>query len=146
MGNPWFESVAVAQRRAERILPRHVYDALIAGSEAGLTLDDNRAAYRELGFQPVIADRPSERHLATSVVGLDLSMPVMISPTGVQAVHPDGELAVARAAAARGHATIPFAACAISGDASYDDGSEPCGIVARTDDDGSAFRSIGNNV
>ena len=79
MGNPWFESVAVAQRRAERILPRHVYDALIAGSEAGLTLDDNRAAYRELGFQPVIADRPSERHLATSVVGLDLSMPVMIS-------------------------------------------------------------------
>ena len=104
MGNPWFESVAVAQRRAERILPRHVYDALIAGSEAGLTLDDNRAAYRELGFQPVIADRPSERHLATSVLGLDLSMPVMISPTGVQAVHPDGELAVARAAAARGTA------------------------------------------
>ena len=104
MGNPWFESVAVAQRRAERILPRHVYDALIAGSEAGLTLDDNRAAYRELGFQPVVADRPSERHLATSVLGLDLSMPVMISPTGVQAVHPDGELAVARAAAARGTA------------------------------------------
>ena len=29
-------------------------------------------------------------------------MPVMISPTGVQAVHPDGEVAVARAAAARG--------------------------------------------
>ena len=29
-------------------------------------------------------------------------MPVLISPTGVQAVHPDGEVAVARAAAARG--------------------------------------------
>ena len=29
-------------------------------------------------------------------------MPVMISPTGVQAVHPEGETAVARAAAARG--------------------------------------------
>ena len=28
----------------------------------------------------------------------------MISPTGVQAVHPDGEVAVARAAAARGTA------------------------------------------
>ena len=72
MGNPWFESVAVAQRRAQRILPRHVYDALIAGSEAGLTLDDNRAAYREIGFQPVIADRPSERELATSVVGIKI--------------------------------------------------------------------------
>jgi len=104
MANPWFESVAVAQRRAKRILPWYVYDALIAGSEAGLTLDDNQAAFREIGFQPVVADRPSERHLATRVLGMDISMPVMISPTGVQAVHPDGEVAVARAAAARGTA------------------------------------------
>jgi len=36
------------------------------------------------------------------VMGQSMSMPVIISPTGVQAVHPDGELAVARAAAARG--------------------------------------------
>lgn len=104
MANPWFESVAVAQRRAKKILPWYVYDALIAGSEAGLTLDDNQAAFREIGFQPVVADRPSERQLATSVLGMDISMPVMISPTGVQAVHPDGEVAVARAAAARGTA------------------------------------------
>jgi heme/flavin dehydrogenase (mycofactocin system) len=37
-------------------------------------------------------------------MGQDISMPVLISPTGVQAVHPDGEVAVARAAAARGTA------------------------------------------
>jgi pre-mycofactocin synthase len=104
MANPWFESVAVAQRRAKKVLPWYVYDALIAGSEAGLTLDDNQAAFREIGFQPVVADRPSERQLATSVLGMDISLPVMISPTGVQAVHPDGEVAVARAAAARGTA------------------------------------------
>jgi L-lactate dehydrogenase (cytochrome)/glycolate oxidase len=104
MANPWFESVAVAQRRAQRILPRYVYDALIAGSEAGLTLDDNQAAFRELGFQPVVAGRPNERHMNRTVLGMDLSLPVMISPTGVQAVHPDGEAAVARAAAARGTA------------------------------------------
>jgi heme/flavin dehydrogenase (mycofactocin system) len=35
-------------------------------------------------------------------MGQPLSMPVLISPTGVQAVHPDGEVAVARAAASRG--------------------------------------------
>ena len=35
-------------------------------------------------------------------MGQPLSMPVLISPTGVQAVHPDGEVAVARAAANRG--------------------------------------------
>jgi len=40
--------------------------------------------------------------MATSVMGQPISMPVLISPTGVQAVHPDGEVAVARAAAARG--------------------------------------------
>jgi L-lactate dehydrogenase (cytochrome)/glycolate oxidase len=35
-------------------------------------------------------------------MGQPVSLPVIISPTGVQAVHPDGEVAVARAAAARG--------------------------------------------
>jgi heme/flavin dehydrogenase (mycofactocin system) len=35
-------------------------------------------------------------------MGQDIALPVMISPTGVQAVHPEGEVAVARAAAARG--------------------------------------------
>ena len=34
-------------------------------------------------------------------MGVDVSLPVLISPTGVQAVHPEAELAVARAAAAR---------------------------------------------
>ena len=37
-------------------------------------------------------------------MGQTISLPVIISPTGVQAVHPDGEVAVARAAAARGTA------------------------------------------
>ena len=102
MGNSWFESVAEARRRAERILPWPVRDALVAGSEAGLTLDGNRSAFDQIGLVPVIADKPAERHLATRLLGVDLSMPVVVSPTGVQAVHPDGEVAVARAAAARG--------------------------------------------
>ncbi len=38
------------------------------------------------------------------MLGQPVSLPVIISPTGVQAVHPDGEVAVARAAAARGTA------------------------------------------
>jgi pre-mycofactocin synthase len=42
--------------------------------------------------------------MATTVMGQEISLPVLISPTGVQAVHPDGEVAVARAAAARGTA------------------------------------------
>jgi hypothetical protein len=35
--NGWFESVAEAQRRARRRLPRSVYGAVLAGSEKGIT-------------------------------------------------------------------------------------------------------------
>ena len=102
MANPWFETVAEAERRAKRRLPKSVHKALMAGSERGVTLSDNLAAFAELGFAPHIADLPAERDQSTTVMGQPISMPVLISPTGVQAVHPDGEVAVARAAAARG--------------------------------------------
>ncbi len=104
MGNAWFESVAEAQRRARKRLPSSVYGALIAGSEKGVTAGDNIAAFAELGFAPHVAGLPAKRDLATTVMGQPVSLPVIISPTGVQAVHPDGEVAVARAAAARGTA------------------------------------------
>jgi len=104
MGNGWFESVAEAQRRARKRLPASVYAALLAGAERGQTLEDNVAAFSELGFAPHVAGNPAQRDLATTVLGQPVSLPVVISPTGVQAVHPDGEVAVARAAAARGTA------------------------------------------
>jgi pre-mycofactocin synthase len=100
--NPWFESVAVAQRRVRKRLPAPVYDALVAGSERGQTAAENEQAFRELGLAPHVAGNPPVRSLATSLLGHELAIPVVISPTGVQAVHPDGEVAVARAAAARG--------------------------------------------
>lgn len=104
MAGGWFESVAVARGRAERILPPSVAAALHAGAEAGVTLSDNEAAFAELGFAPTVADKPGERDLSTGVMGQQVAMPVLIAPTGVQAVHPDAEVAVARAAAARGTA------------------------------------------
>jgi len=102
MANPWFESVAEAQRRAKKRLPKGVYGALVAGSERGLTADDNTAAFAELGFAPHTAGLSNERNFGTTIMGQPVSMPIMISPTGVQAVDPDGEVAVARAAASRG--------------------------------------------
>jgi L-lactate dehydrogenase (cytochrome) len=100
----WFETVAEAQRRAKKRLPKSVYMALIAGSEQGLTLEDNVQAFGELGFRPHIAELPQNRDQATRVLGMDISLPVVISPTGVQAVDPEGEVAVARAAAGAGTA------------------------------------------
>jgi hypothetical protein len=104
MANGWFETVAEAQRRAKKKLPASVYRALIAGAEHGVTFHDNVGAYDELGFAPHIADLVAQRDQSTTVMGQAISLPVLISPTGVQAVHPDGETAVARAAAARGTA------------------------------------------
>ncbi|WP_327186077.1 pre-mycofactocin synthase MftD [Streptomyces sp. NBC_01334] len=100
--NPWFETVAEAQRRARKRLPRPVYGALVAGSERGRTIDANVAAFAELGFAPRVVGHHADRDLTTTVLGVPTALPVLISPTGVQAVHPDGEVAVARAAASRG--------------------------------------------
>jgi heme/flavin dehydrogenase (mycofactocin system) len=100
----WFETVAEAQQRARKRLPRSVYLALVAGTEKGLTSNDNVAAFDEIGFRPHVADLAAKRDLATTVMGQDVSFPVLVSPIGVQAVHPDGEVAVARAAAAEGTA------------------------------------------
>jgi heme/flavin dehydrogenase (mycofactocin system) len=101
----WFETVAEARRRARRRLPRSVFLALEAGSEKGITLHDNVAAFSELGLAPPrIADRPAARSMATSVLGQEISLPVIASPTGVQAVHPGGEVAVARGTAEAGTA------------------------------------------
>ncbi len=102
MAGGWFETVAEAQRRAKRQLPASVYMAIWAGTEHGLTLKDNVEAFGELGFAPHVAGLSSERDLSTTVMGQPIALPVIFSPTGVQAVHPDGEVAVARAAAARG--------------------------------------------
>jgi pre-mycofactocin synthase len=100
----WFESIAEAHRKAKKRLPKSVYMALVAGTEKGDTLEDNVEAFSELGFVPHVLGYPEERDMSTEVMGQQISLPVIISPTGVQAVHPEGEVAVARAAAERGTA------------------------------------------
>jgi L-lactate dehydrogenase (cytochrome) len=100
----WFETIAEAQRRAKKRLPKGVYLALLGGAESGTTMDDNVNAYRELGFRPRIADLPAQRELNTTVMGQDIAFPVIISPTGVQAVDPEGEVAVAKGANGMGTA------------------------------------------
>lgn len=100
--NPWFETVLEAQRRTKKRLPPSVYAALVAGSERGRTPQENTDAFAEMQFAPHVAGHQSPRDLSTTIMGIPVSLPVMISPTGVQAIHPDGEVAVARAAANRG--------------------------------------------
>src|SRR5256885_14626838 len=117
----WFETVEEARRRARRRLPRSVYLALVAGAEKGVTLQDNLAAFGELRFAPPrIANLPAARDLATSVLGQEIALPVIASPTGVQAVHPEGEAGGGRGTAG---------ACTAMGLSSF--GSMPVEIVAQ---------------
>lgn len=94
-----FKNLAEAERLAQRRLPKPVWLAIKAGNEKGLTPADNDRAFTELGFSPTVFERPTSFNMKTSVMGVELAMPVMISPVGAQAVHPGGEVAAARAAA-----------------------------------------------
>ncbi len=77
--------------------------SLVGGRENGRTRDLNVASFDELGFRArVVVGLPPARELNTTVLGQDVSMPVIIAPVGAHAVVPDGELPVARAAAKAG--------------------------------------------
>ena len=76
----WFETVAIAQERAKKRLPKSAYSSLISASEKGVTVSDNVQAFSELGFAPHVVGATEKREMATTVMGQDISMPVIISP------------------------------------------------------------------
>jgi L-lactate dehydrogenase (cytochrome) len=76
-----------------------------AGSER--TLAANRAAFERFQIVPRMLRDVSVRDLRVRLLGSELSAPLMLAPVGVQSiVHPEGELASARAAAQRDIAFI----------------------------------------
>jgi lactate 2-monooxygenase len=93
-------------RARERLSPEAFgYVAGGAGSEA--TMRANLEAFEHWQIVPRMLRDVSERDLATMVLGTTMSAPLLLAPVGVQAiVHPDGELAVGRAAAAHGLTSI----------------------------------------
>lgn len=102
MTAPVLHSVADARGRARRILPRVVFDYVDGGAEDEVTLAENERAFRELAFRPRMAVRVDEPDLRTSVLGTELSLPIMLAPCGlVRLLHPEGALGAGRAAAAR---------------------------------------------
>lgn len=99
-----FKNLAEAERLARKRLPNAVWLAIKAGNEQGWTLDDNLQAFNELGFSPTVFDRPTSFDMKTTVMGVDIDFPVIVSPVGAQALHPDGEVGAARAARRAGTA------------------------------------------
>lgn len=91
------------EARAERALSAQAfgYVAGSAGSEA--TARANLAAFDRHRIVPRMLRDVAERDLSVTVLGTAMPSPVLLGPIGVLSIlHPDGELAVARAAAAEG--------------------------------------------
>lgn len=89
------------ERIARERLPRDVYDFVAGGAGDERTLDDNVRAFDRWIVRPRILRGVVEPDTATEVLGTPVSLPVLVAPWAYQRmVHPDGERATARGAAA----------------------------------------------
>ena len=88
---------------ANQVMPHDLWDFVDAGAGDEVTLRRNRSAFEEITINPRFLVDVNDRDLSTTVLGQKISFPVMVAPAGGQRqVHPEGELATARAAGAVG--------------------------------------------
>ena len=87
---------------AQAVMTRQAYD-YVAGSAGGAdTARENLEAFRRWRLVPKMLTDVSTPAFETTVLGTALPAPFLLAPIGVLAIaHPDGEVAVARAAAAQ---------------------------------------------
>jgi L-lactate dehydrogenase (cytochrome) len=100
-------SAAMLEERAREVMTPEAYGYVAGGAGAERTMRANIDAFERWKIVPRMLRDVSSRDLSGSVLGTAMRAPVMLAPVGVQSiVHPDGELAVGRAAAAFGLASI----------------------------------------
>jgi L-lactate dehydrogenase (cytochrome) len=91
---------------AKRRVPRMFYDYADSGSWTESTYRANQEDFQKIKFRQRVAVDLNNRTLQSTMVGLPVSMPVAIAPTGLTGMqHADGEILAARAAEKFG---IPF--------------------------------------
>lgn len=96
-------NVADFERAAKSKLTKATFDYISTGSADGHTLQDNVAAYQRIRVLPPLLKGTAETNLSTTVLGQNISMPIMLAPVAVQRMfHADGALASAKAAHAAG--------------------------------------------
>jgi 4-hydroxymandelate oxidase len=92
-----FESAAAAK------LPRMVFDYYAGGAGDEVTARDAHDAWDRISLRYRVLRDVSSRTLSASVLGDTLGFPLIVAPMAFQRLaHPDGELAVARAASTAG--------------------------------------------
>ncbi len=98
---------------ARRALPKPVFDHLSGGTDDEVALRENIEAFRRIQIIPRVLRDVTKRNLGTTVLGHSITFPVILAPAAcLRRFHPDGELAVARAAANAGTIyTVSTGAC-----------------------------------
>ena len=91
------------ERAAEERLDPATFGYIFGGAGDEWTMRENLAAFERWVLRPRMLVDVSEVTTATTVLGTETSLPVLVAPTAYQRMaHPDGELAMARGAAAAG--------------------------------------------
>ena len=87
------------EARAKLSLPHNHWEFIEAGAMTESTTRRNTSAFEDLKLRPRFLRDVENRKLSTTVLGTEISLPVMVCPAGGHKIaHPDGELATARGA------------------------------------------------
>ncbi|WP_226037832.1 alpha-hydroxy-acid oxidizing protein [Aquibacillus saliphilus] len=98
--------------QAKKYLSHHVFTYINSGSGNEETLTSNEQAFKKWKILPEFLNDVSTRDLSVSLLGDTFKMPFLLAPVGhLGAAHPDGELAVARAAKKR---QVPYVVSTVS--------------------------------
>jgi 4-hydroxymandelate oxidase len=91
------------EREAEQRIPPAYWGYIAGGANDEVTVAANRSAFDRIMIRYRTMIDVTARSLATTVLGVPVSMPVLVAPTAMQKLaHPDGECATARASRAAG--------------------------------------------
>ena len=91
------------RRIAERTTPSGVFDYIDGAAEDERTLAANSGDFARIGFRPRVLRDVGTVDPSTTVLGRTTALPLVLAPTGFTRIaDPQGELAVARAAARAG--------------------------------------------
>jgi L-lactate dehydrogenase (cytochrome) len=105
-------SVADLRRIAKQRLPSGVFHYIDGGAEDERTLAANEAAFAAVTFRPRVLAGHTSVDVQSTILGVPLAYPLVLAPCGfVRIADPEGELAVARAAARAG---VPYTLSTLS--------------------------------
>jgi lactate 2-monooxygenase len=100
---PYPTDVSALEEAARAAMTPRAFDYVAGAAGSGDTARENLEAFRRWRIVPRMLTDVSAPAYASTVLGTRLAAPFLLAPVGVLAIaHPDGELAVARAARAAG--------------------------------------------